>query len=353
MDRRTFLRATGGVSLAAGLAGCTSLDIITGGQRVPPVLDDRPDAVYLPTHREDMGMLGMGDAGSLKAMLSYSYPHRFWNVNGTEVEKTPLDGDAHLMVTLWDPDSGVVLPRADVSLEVRQGGSTVVGPEVLYPMLSQPMGIHYGDNFSLDGDGDYVARVQVGGLDVRRTGAFRERFAEATTVDVEFSYSQSRRDNLPYENFDDAGARRTIEPMSMPRQPSSAAPSPDALPGTVRGSASAGDVRFVVTTLDAPPAGIDEEGAYLAVSARTRHNRFVLPAMGLAARLTRDGERVFEGDLADALHPALDYHYGAVVSDVASGDTLTLSQTVPPQTARHEGYETAFFDLPEVEVTLQ
>jgi hypothetical protein len=54
---------------------------------------------------------------------------------------------------------------------------------------------------------------------------------------------------------------------------------------------------------------------------------------------------VFDGELTRTLDPDLSYHYGATLSAVEDGDEVTLTPTVPPQTARHEGYETAFGGL--------
>ncbi|WP_254542778.1 iron transporter [Halomarina pelagica] len=353
MDRRTFLRATGGLAGAAALAGCVGSGLFETS-RVPPVLDDRPDAIYLPTHREGMGMFGMGTTDDLGVMLGYSYPHRFWTVTGTEVERTPASGDVHLMATVWDRETGVVVPDANVSFEIARDGETVAGPEVLYPMLSQSMGIHYGDNVALAGDGEYAATVRVGALDTRRTGAFRNRLDEVATASIDFAYERAARDELQFVTYgEQAGARRAMQPMTMSGVPPSTVPKRTELPGSVGGRAAAGDVVYAVTALDAPPAGLGGGGRYLAVSARTRYNRFPLPAMGVRATLARDGETVSEADLTPTLDPTLNYHYGTVVSDVQPGDSLALSATVPPQVARHEGYETAFFDLPDAEVTLR
>ena len=90
----------------------------------------------------------------------------------------------------------------------------------------------------------------------------------------------------------------------------------------------------------------------IAVSARTPYNGLVLPAMALLGTLTRDDETTFEGALERTLDPALGYHYGAVIGSVESGDGLTLSVGTPPQVARHKGYETAFLDMPDAELTL-
>jgi hypothetical protein len=215
------------------------------------------------------------------------------------------------------------------------------------------MGFHYGANFGLDGDGEYTVRVSVGGMTTRRTGAFEGRFGEPASAEIPFEYSRSERDEIAFERTADrAGERAARPPMEMGMMPLSVLPAPEELPGTLHGAAETGDARLVVTSHDSPPSGVDGDGAYLAVSARTPYNRMVIPAMGLAGRLVRDDEVVFEGPLPATLDPDLNYHYGAAVPSVESGDTLGLRVEVPPQVARHEGYETAFIDMPPVEVTL-
>jgi hypothetical protein len=145
--------------------------------------------------------------------------------------------------------------------------------------------------------------------------------------------------------------------MSMEMLPDSLAPAESDLPGTVVGSATSDDAVLVATVLDSPPAGVDGDGQYLAISARSRYNRMVLPAMGIEGTLARGGETVYEGAFTRTLDPDLHYHYGAVVDSVESGDELSLRVTVQPQTARHEGYETAFGGLmggmPDVTIDVQ
>jgi hypothetical protein len=74
--------------------------------------------------------------------------------------------------------------------------------------------------------------------------------------------------------------------------------------------------------------------------------------MSLSGRLQRNGETVFDDILQTTIDPDLNYHYGAVVSDVQSGDELTVTVDAPPQTARHEGYEMAFFEMSDMELTV-
>jgi hypothetical protein len=355
MRRRTYLTGLAGVG-ATALAGCSGLVETRAIPSSPPVLSNRPSAVYFPTHVEGMQMSGMARSGEYQFGLMYSYPHRFWNVNGTSASMTEIgdDDDVHLMATVWDPETNTVLPDTGLSLEISKGGD-LVSEEVIYPMLSQPMGFHYGANFGLDGDGTYTVTVSVGGVNTRRAGAFEGRFADPASADVEFEYAQSARDEISFERtMDRAGEPSARPPMEMGTMPLSVLPEPADLPGETRGETSTGDARLVVQSVGSVPSGIETGGdaQYLYVSARTPYNRMVVPAMGLEGTLTRDGETVFDGELVRTLHPEAKYHYGAAVPSVESGDTLSLSVTVPPQIARHEGYETAFLEMADTEVTL-
>jgi hypothetical protein len=358
MKRRALLRA-GALAGSLSLAGCSSL-IETRTVGVPPVPENRPDGVYFPSHVEGMSMAGTASSGDYAVGLFYSYPHRFWNVNGDSVSLTDIASEdaVHLMASVWDPETETVLPETGLSLEIYRDGS-LVSQEAIYPMLSQPMGFHYGANFGLEGDGTYSVRLSVGAVSTRRTGGFAGRFDDPVTVDIPFEYSEAAKNEISFERFDDQVATPgAVEPMSMEMVPNAFAPLESNLPGTVLGSGLSNDARLVVTALESPPDGVESnggDGAYLAVSARTRYNRMVIPAMALSGRLARDGGTVYDGTFDRTLDPDLGYHYGAVVDGVESGDDLTLSVDVQPQTARHEGYETAFGGLMDgmPDVTIQ
>ena len=357
MNRRSVLRTGAGVVGAAALAGCAGL-FETQPRGTPAVLDDRPDGIYVPTHTEGMRMSGTAMQGDYAFGLLYSYPHRFWNVNGESISLTEIDAedDVHLMASVWEPETMTILPETGLSVEIYRDGS-LVSQETIYPMLSQPMGFHYGANFGLDGDGEYTVVLSAGAPSIRRTGAFRDRFSEPASVEIPFEYTVADRDEIAYERLDDrAGTRGAIDPMEMDSLPNTRAPAASDLPGTVVGEATADGTTFVATVLDTPPAGVNGDGQYLAVSARTQYNRLTIPAMGLEAVLSRGGETVYRGGLTRTLDPELRYHYGAVVDRVDSGDDLSIRTTVQSQTARHEGYETAFGGLdgepPAVEITV-
>jgi hypothetical protein len=346
MKRRDLLRTGVALSGSLTLAGCSSL-VETRAAGVPPVPENRPDAVYFPSHVEGMAMSGTATSGDFAMGLMYSYPHRFWNVNGDDVSLTEIETDdaVHLMASVWDPETETVLPDTGLSAEIYRDGS-LVSQEAIYPMLSQPMGFHYGANFGLDGEGTYEVRLSAGALSTRLTGAFEGRFAEPATVEIPFEYSEAAKEEIAFRTLEERVATPgAVDPMPMEMLPTSFAPLESELPGRVLGAGRSNDARLVVTALESPPSGVDADGTYLAVSARTRYNRMVIPAMALSGRLARDDGTVYDGAFERTLDPDLGYHYGAVVDDVASGDELTLSVDVQPQTARHEGYETAFGGL--------
>lgn len=356
MRRRRFLAAAG-TAAALSTAGCAGLFETTTQStgRAPPLVENRPDAVYIPSHIEGMEMAGMGTSGGYRFSLSYSFPHRFWRTTGGRTNKVSIaDSDTvHLMVTAWDDETGTVIPSSSAAVSATKGGSGVLSNKNLWSMLSQNMGVHFGDNVELDGNGMYDVTVDFGPVNTRLAGALADRSPDQQSVSIEMPFDQETLDAVTYNRLDDRkGTRDAVDPMSMEMRPSGQAPSKDDLPGQVLAEGTSGDAVFLVTALDSPPAGVDGEGTYLAVSARTPYNRYPLPFMSLSATLSRDGETVFSGDLTDTIHPDLAYHYGAVVEEVQSGDTLDLTVDAPPQIARHEGYETAFLSMDPMSMTV-
>ena len=124
------------------------------------------------------------------------------------------------------------------------------------------------------------------------------------------------------------------------------------MPGTLLGAPESGDAVFATALLD-PGSGLaGEDDYYVLVSARTPYNESVLPAMHLTGTITRDGEPTFDTDLVPTIDDAAGFHHGALVDDVQPGDQLTIRVETPPQVARHQGYETAFLSMPEMELTI-
>lgn len=358
MDRRRFLTGAAGVA-GLGLAGCTnplgSSGNGDGGGPTPTVGGDRPARVYVPTHRDGMAMKGMQPAGDYRVGLMYTYPHQFWIVTGTTTEPVEIreQDSVHLMATLFDEASGTTLPvGSGVTIRVEKDGEQVA-EKPPWPMISQAMGFHYGDNYALDGDGTYDVTVSVSSMNVTRFGDFAGRFEESAEATFEMEYSEAERNDLTIRRFPDRqGEPGAVSMMDMGMMPLSRAPEPDALPGRVVGEGESGDADFVVTAVESAPFA-EGDGAYLLVSPRTPYNQIPLPMMALSATLESDGDTVHDGPIDAGIAPDVGYHYGAAVSGVASGDDLTLTIDSPPQMSRHEGFETAFIDMDPIELTLE
>jgi hypothetical protein len=368
---------------SSALAGCASLfNVQAGYGGEPPLPENRPQAVYYPSHIEGMKMAGRSGMNSSSAMqgnnsrdsnqknaasggqtpsksryavaLTYSYPHRFWTVTGQRKSKVTIQNDdsIHLMVSVWDAKTGTYVMDTNPTVTVSQNGETVttVTP---WTMLSQNMGFHAGDNVALPGGGQYSVTVDVPPTSARRTGAFEGEFTTQQSFEFGFEYSTQKRNKIMFKRTEQkAGTRGAADPMKMKRMPLAYAPTKSNLPGRILGKTTNGDAVFVVAALkNATRFGADG-GTYLAVSPRTPYNRYILPAMSLSARIRRGGKTVFEGALPATLDPALNYHYGKAINNIKSGDTITLTIDAPPQVARHEGYETAFFNMPSKTITV-
>ena len=358
MDRRRFLHRGVGLS-AALLAGCNRPDIGATTTRstgtATPTGEGDGDGVYVQSFVERMAMAGRTRAGEYAVALLVTIPHRFWTVTTRERAAVPIadDDSVHLMALVWDPETRTVLPGTGLSVELTRDGR-LVSEEVIYPMLSQRMGFHYGGNFALPGDGTYAVDVSVGALPangVRTTGAFEGRFADPATGTIDLAYTPETRNQVSSRAVDRGGDPGALAPMDSDL-PIGRAPDSSALPGDVIGTARSGDARFLVTLLDTAPAGVDGSGPYLAVSPRTPYNRLAIPGMKLRGRLARGDRTVTSATLSRTLDPTLGYHYGATLPATESGDRLWLTVATPPQVARHEGYERAFLVMPDMELTL-
>ncbi|WP_435333035.1 DUF7350 domain-containing protein [Haloarchaeobius sp. TZWWS8] len=361
MQRRQLLRALPAATLVP-VAGCLggSEDSSTPRDRTGTTAgsgettgsddadgSDEPAGVYVQSYLEGMATFGPKTVGDYTFTLLLAVPHDFWTVTGTDrslTKKTDAQS-VHLMAQVWHEPTGQILPDTDMSVEILRDGETV-SEEVIYPMLSQRMGFHYGGNFSLPGDGSYTARLSVAALSIRRMGEFEGLFDEPETAEVPFEFTDQVREKLTVQELDAAGSKGAIKPMEMGMLPVGIAPKPESMPGTAIGTKRVDDADLVTRYVDGGRFA-DSGRSYLYVSARTPYNDLVIPMMGLDATVTRDGETVFEGPLSRAIDTELNYHYGATVDALASGDEVTLAVVTPPQVARHEGYETAFLQMDE------
>ncbi|MUV86790.1 hypothetical protein GJ631_09495 [Natronomonas sp. CBA1123] len=343
MLRRGFLAAATTAVTASG-SGCLG-GLSSGSIQVPEPLSDRPDAVYRPTHASGARTVKTATVGDYGVGLLYSYPSRFWDLNGRTTYRRSVETDdsVHLMAVVWDAETKTVLPEAGVTAEIRRDGD-IVTEGVVYSMISQRMGFHYGDNVALPGEDTYTVEITVGGMPLRKTGAFEGRFDEGETVDFEFDYRPEDRETLPFKTYDDAGRHGALSPSPTDEVPASTVPPASALPGETLGTVQTSDAVLTVLRLTGEAAARFDTDRYLTVLAHTPYNRIPLPMMGLRMRQRRGGSRFDERILTRTMDPELGYHYGAAVDAV--GEEIAFETMTPPQLARHEGYETAFVRMP-------
>ncbi|MBV0926005.1 iron transporter [Halomicroarcula limicola] len=355
MNRRRALKSGLGLLGGTALTGCLgSLGFETqSAWRDPPLVEDRPRAVYYPAVVEGMGTYGTTTAGDVGFALMHSFPHRFWNLTGTDKTEVVVQSDdsLHLMASAWDVETNTILP-VDISAEISDTDGRVAS-STLWPMISPNMGFHYGDNIGLPGEGTYDITLRVGPLQTNRTKPFEGRFTEAHSATMSFTFDTSETYDLAYRRLGEkAGSRGTVDLMETQRAPEPLAPPKNDLPGRPIGEGSSGDATFFTTVVE-DGARFGEAGRpSLVVSPRTPYNRVILPRMTLSATVKRGQETVFEGPLQASLDPEISYYYGASLSGVESGDSVAITVQTPPQLARHDGYETAFIDMPPIEFTV-
>ncbi|WP_440765442.1 iron transporter [Natronorubrum sp. DTA7] len=358
--RRRDVLATGGCLLAAGSAGC--LESLRREDAWRELVVDPPEGVYVPSHADGMLTYGTTIADGRAISLLASRPHSFWTVAGTERSRADVRSqhDIHLMVDVRDAETGVVVP-APVTTSVRRGepngdADDPIDERSLWPMLSQRMGPHYGDNVSLEGDGTYTATIRIGPTSADAIGSRLDVLEEPTVVDVEFEYDATDIEALERRLIDEdegRGEPGALEPMANhaghhEHDHDAYLESAFDTEGATRlGSKTNDDIDYTATLV----AYDDRDGtargtAALAVTARTRHNRYPLPFASFAATVWQDDERIADGSLRETVGSRNGHQYRTPVdpSVLEEGDELSIELETPPQVARHEGYETAFLE---------
>lgn len=327
-SRRGFIQA-GTVLTLGSTAGC----IESRSPFAPPVVSNRPDTVYIPSHFEGMKMVGTGSSGPLDAAVTFSYPHRFWLLSGTDRSRVRIrpEDSLHLMVHIWDRDSGVTLSGAAPRVRVESDTGTH-GERIFWPMLSQRMGVHYGDNLTLPADGTYTITVDVPPTSDWRSPRFEGRLDDHQRFEFDFSWSQSALDSLAINMVSDdrKGSRGALPPMEMGGLPLSIGA--DTLPGEPVGTATS-DGMQILASVDRSDASPPD----LLVTATTPHNGYSIPMLGPVAAVGGTRYR-----LRSALDPAIGMHYRTELPALDGSESIRLDFPTPPQVVRHEGYETAF-----------
>jgi|APHM01.1.fsa_nt_gi hypothetical protein len=367
MRRRDYLSALGVVTTGV-VAGCAGggtdgdeTDVASQAEtedhdEEESAVGDAPDGVYVPDHATAMTMEGMERDGDFQFSAMLSSPEVFYFIEGTEVTPSEvLDGhNVHMMASVWDPETEIALPETGLSVEVLDAADEVVTQEVIYPMLSQRMGFHYGGNFELPEPGEYTVRVSVGGMEIERTRGFDGRFGDPASVDIPLSWGESKPEQFTDSDPANAGEPGALSPMSMGMRPTGSLPASEQMPGTVLGQSMTDGAQLLAGVVTGTPLGGDR--SYLYVSPRTPYNRFPLPSMSIETTV-QGAQSGGSERLTRRLDPEIGYHYGVSVSETAaqsltSGEaTLDISPSLPPQVTRHAGYQTAFIEMDTITIS--
>lgn len=361
MDRRKFLRNAGLLSTTA-LAGCindpptTDVPTDTDTDTPPTTPTQTPEplrGVYVAPHMDEMKMIGMTTAanGRLKIAVSYALPHEFYLVTGPRFQQIDADPRAtmHLMVSIWDTETTLTPPQAEPTVTISRDGEelTSLNP---WPMLSQPMGYHFGDNVSVRGDGNYTFDIELNNDSSTMPSSLEDVFSE-TTVSLEKQFdpaSALELGEMASDNPDDPGA---IPPMEMDMMPVPQQPQFEDIPVELTDGKLTNGARVAVGTTDAAEFGVDSE-QYLVVATQSQYNRYMLPLMSVAATITRDGDELYSDTIDSSLHPDIGHFYGAGVPELQPGDEVVIVFQSPPQTSRHIGYEESFRRMETLNYTI-
>ena len=318
--------ATAGV---AGLTGC-----IGGGDGASKGTPDTtsPEGVYIPSHMDMMEMIGMQKAGRLMVSLSYTSPHEFFVVTGSRTNKTEIqDGDTmHLMAMVHDMKTGLIAPQVEPTITISKDGEELTSNQP-WPMLSQSMGYHFGDNVTVSGKAAYQFDVTVNAAQSVLSDDLADVFTKETfTFESKFDPASASHLGIK-KTGDKAGTAGALPPMNMDKMGIPQQPEYGEMPLQLTEPQYTDDIAVAVAAHD-DPAG--------------------LGFMGVEATVTRDGDEVFAGELTSAVNGELGHYYGAGTPPLESGDTVELKFVTPPQGARHIGYETAFLELDALTFTL-
>jgi uncharacterized protein involved in high-affinity Fe2+ transport len=96
----------------------------------------------------------------IQAMAMTAVPFVVFNGTREEIEKIPKHVSFHLMVELNDARSHEPIPYASVWATISKNGKVVYDSRQ-WPMISEYLGPHYGDNVALPGAGHYTLSLLV------------------------------------------------------------------------------------------------------------------------------------------------------------------------------------------------
>ena len=136
--------------------------------------------------------LGTADWQGMKiqAMARTAVPFVIFNGTHEQMVKPPKHVSFHLMVDLSDARTGVAIPYAGVWATITRQGRTVYD-ERQWPMISEYMGPHYGNNVALPGPGTYRLSLLVSPPVSARHIEYRNVWLKPHRVSMTFRWAPS------------------------------------------------------------------------------------------------------------------------------------------------------------------
>lgn len=360
MDRRKFI-GTLSTATAIGLAGCSD-----NNDTPEPADDDGNDdddenppnepsdlrGAYIPDHKDEMEMLGMQSDGRINIALMYAVPHEFTLVTGTRTEHVEIQSrdTMHIMVSVWDNQTGILPPSVEPSITIYRDDTEVTNLNP-WAMLSQQMGFHFGDNVQVSGAGQYRFEIDLNAETSAVSNNLDGVFTE-TSFTFEQEFDPFDAQSLNTMGTDNVGEPGAIPPMDMGMMPIHTQPAYADMPIDMTDSQHTNDMAVAVGALDSAGEYGDDTAQRLVVSPQTRYNRYLMPLLSAEATVERNGETIYDDSINSSLHEDLGLFYGANISELRDGDTVTVTFNAPSQMARGLGYEEAFLQLDDLEFTI-
>ncbi len=136
--------------------------------------------------------LGTADWQGMKiqAMARTAVPFVIFNGTHEQMVKPPKHVSFHLMVNLNDARTGVAIPYASVWATITRQGR-IVYDERQWPMISEYMGPHYGNNVALPGPGTYRLSLLVSPPVSARHIEYRNVWLKPHRVTMSFRWQPS------------------------------------------------------------------------------------------------------------------------------------------------------------------
>jgi uncharacterized protein involved in high-affinity Fe2+ transport len=124
----------------------------------------------------------------ISAEAMTAVPFVIFNGTREQMIKPPKHTSFHLMVMLNDARTKVAIPYASVWATIRRHGK-VVYDERQWPMLSEYMGPHYGNNVSVPGAGEYQLSLLISPPVAARHVEYQHVWLKPHRVNVSFHWS--------------------------------------------------------------------------------------------------------------------------------------------------------------------